>query len=56
MDMDQATLKEIGVKKIGDRVRMAAQAKQFRHSAFRRTSKRVDNRVSWQGTSRIVAR
>ena len=46
MEMDQATLKEMGVNKIGDRVRIFAQAKQFRNSIFRRTSKRSLNRHS----------
>ena len=46
MDMDQAMLKEMGIKRIGDRVRIGAQAKLFRSSAYRRTSKRSINRVS----------
>lgn len=46
MDMDQATLKEMGVSKVGDRVRIGAQVKQFRNSASRRTSKRTVNRNS----------
>ena len=45
MDIDQATLKEMGVKKIGDRVRIGTQAKVFRSSVYKRTSKRVINRV-----------
>lgn len=44
--MDQATLKEMGVNKVGDRVRMAAQAKQFRNSCYQRASKRTVNRQS----------
>lgn len=47
MDMDQSTLKEMGVTKIGDRVRIGAQAKQFRNVVYRRTSKRTTNRVSF---------
>ncbi|KAK3698234.1 ATP binding [Vermiconidia calcicola] len=46
MDMDQATLKEMGIKKIGDRVRIGAQAKVFRSSVYKRTSKRNINRHS----------
>ena len=46
MDMDPATLKEMGIKKIGDRVRIGAQAKVFRSSVYKRTSKRNINRVS----------
>lgn len=45
MDMDHTTLKEMGVTKIGDRVRIGAQAKQFRNAVYRRTSKRNMNRV-----------
>ena len=45
MDMDQVTLKDMGVKKIGDRVRIGSQAKLFRNSVYRRTSKRSSNRV-----------
>ena len=48
MDMDQATLKEMGIKKIGDRVRIGAQAKVFRNNVYKRTSKRSINRVSIQ--------
>ena len=46
MDMDQATLKEMGIKKVGDRVRIGAQAKVFRNNVYKRTSKRSINRVS----------
>ena len=46
MDIDQATLKEMGIKRIGDRVRIGAQAKVFRSSVSKRTSKRSINRVS----------
>lgn len=45
MDMDTAMLKEIGIKKIGDRVRIGAQAKIFRNNVYKRTSKRTVNRV-----------
>lgn len=46
MDMDQRTLKEMGVKKVGDRVRIGNQAKVFRNNVYKRTSKRNINRVS----------
>jgi len=45
MDMDQQMLKEMGIKKIGDRVRIGAQAKVFRNNVYKRTSKKVINRV-----------
>lgn len=44
MDLDQSMLKEMGVKKIGDRVRIGAQAKLFRYNEYRR--KRESSRVS----------
>lgn len=46
MDMDQKTLKDMGVKKVGDRVRIGNQAKVFRNNVYKRTSKRNINRVS----------
>lgn len=46
MDLDQATLKEMGIKKIGDRVRINAHAKLFRSNVYKRTSKRNMNRHS----------
>lgn len=46
MDMDQVMLKEMGIKKIGDRVRIGAQAKVFRNTVYRRASQRSKNRVS----------
>lgn len=46
MEMDQSTLKEMGIKKIGDRVRIGAQAKLFRSNVYKRQSKRNINRVS----------
>jgi mitogen-activated protein kinase kinase kinase len=45
MDMDQQMLKEMGIKKIGDRVRIGAQAKVFRNNVYKRTSKKAINRV-----------
>ena len=48
MDMDPATLKEMGVNKIGDRVRIGSQAKLFRTSVYKKTSKRNMNRVCYR--------
>ena len=45
MEMDQNHLKEIGIKKIGDRVRIGSQVKLFRSREFRRSSKKAINRV-----------
>ena len=45
MEMDQNHLKEIGIKKIGDRVRIGSQVKLFRSREFRRSSKKAMNRV-----------
>lgn len=45
LEMDQTTLKEMGVKKIGDRVRIGSQAKVFRNRESRRASRRQSNRV-----------
>lgn len=39
MELDQPLLKEMGVNKLGDRVRINAQAKSFRNSVHKRTSK-----------------
>ena len=50
MDMDPATLKEMGVTKIGDRVRIGSQAKAFRTTVYKKTSKRNMNRVSFRRT------
>lgn len=47
LDMDQAMLKEMGIKKLGDRVRIGAQAKVFRNNVYKKSSsKRNINRVS----------
>lgn len=45
MEMDQTQLKEMGIKKIGDRVRIGSQAKLFRSKEYKRSSKRQSNRV-----------
>lgn len=47
LDMDQAMLKEMGIKKLGDRVRIGAQAKVFRNNVYKKSSsKRNINRYS----------
>lgn len=46
MEMDQTHLKEMGIKKVGDRVRIGSQAKQLRNKEYKKASKRTSNRVS----------
>ncbi|KAK5116398.1 hypothetical protein LTR62_007945 [Meristemomyces frigidus] len=46
MEVDKEMLKEMGVKRLGDRVRINEKAKAFRHAVYKRTSKRAVNRVS----------
>lgn len=46
MEMDQTHLKDMGIKKIGDRVRIGTQAKLFRNREYKRASKRSSNRQS----------
>jgi mitogen-activated protein kinase kinase kinase len=46
LEMDQALLKEMGIKKIGDRVRISSHAKRFRSSVYKRGGKRNQNRMS----------
>ena len=43
MDIDQTVLKDMGIKKVGDRVRIGSQAKLFRQKEYRR--KKTSNRV-----------
>jgi hypothetical protein len=45
MEMDQTQLKEMGIKKVGDRVRIGSQAKQLRNKEYKKVSRRVSNRV-----------
>jgi hypothetical protein len=45
MEMDQIHLKDMGIKKVGDRVRIGSQAKQLRNKEFKKASKRLSNRV-----------
>ncbi|KAF2141373.1 uncharacterized protein K452DRAFT_228667 [Aplosporella prunicola CBS 121167] len=46
MEMDSNHLKEMGIRKIGDRIRISSQAKLFRNREYKRTSKRNTNRDS----------
>src|SRR2546423_3942382 len=46
MEMDQPALKEMGIKKIGDRVRIGSQAKLFRNREYSKSSRGTKNRVS----------
>ncbi|TKA37877.1 hypothetical protein B0A54_09880, partial [Friedmanniomyces endolithicus] len=46
MEVDKEMLKEIGIKKLGDRVRINEKAKAFRNMVYKRTSKRTINRHS----------
>ncbi|KAF2428754.1 Pkinase-domain-containing protein [Tothia fuscella] len=46
MDLDRSDLREIGVTKVGDQIRIASQAKNFRTKEFRRVSKIISNRES----------
>lgn len=46
MEMDQTHLKDMGIKKVGDRVRIGSQAKQLRNKEYKKASKRSSNRVS----------
>jgi mitogen-activated protein kinase kinase kinase len=45
MEMDQPSLKEMGIKKIGDRVRIGSQAKLFRNREYSKPASRTSNRV-----------
>ncbi|KAL5422903.1 hypothetical protein PMIN04_004311 [Paraphaeosphaeria minitans] len=46
MEMDQTHLKDMGIKKVGDRVRIGSQAKQLRNKEYKKASRRVSNRHS----------
>ncbi|KAH8730441.1 hypothetical protein GQ44DRAFT_768213 [Phaeosphaeriaceae sp. PMI808] len=46
MEMDQTHLKDMGIKKVGDRVRIGSQAKQLRNKEYKKASRRVSNRQS----------
>ncbi|TKA70986.1 hypothetical protein B0A55_08029, partial [Friedmanniomyces simplex] len=46
MEIDKEMLKEIGIKKLGDRVRINEKAKAFRNMVYKRSSKKAINRHS----------
>lgn len=46
MELDRNTLRELGIKKVGDQIRISSQAKRFRDLESRKTSKAIKNRVS----------
>lgn len=47
LEMDQTHLRDMGIKKVGDRVRIGSQAKQLRNKEFKKAgSRRVSNRQS----------
>jgi mitogen-activated protein kinase kinase kinase len=51
MEMDQTHLKDMGIKKVGDRVRIGSQAKQLRNKEYKKASRRTSNRVSFLGST-----
>lgn len=46
MELDRSHLRDMGIKKVGDQIRIASQAKKFRNKEYNRISKRNSNRVS----------
>ena len=46
MEMDQTHLKDMGIKKVGDRVRIGSQAKQLRNKEYTKASRRTI--TSWR--------
>lgn len=46
LEMDQTHLRDMGIKKVGDRVRIGSQAKQLRNKEFKKASRRTSNRQS----------
>ncbi|KAF2463489.1 protein kinase byr2 [Lindgomyces ingoldianus] len=46
MEIDQTHLKDMGIKKVGDRVRIGSQAKQLRNKEYKKASRRTSNRQS----------
>jgi mitogen-activated protein kinase kinase kinase len=45
MEMDQTHLRDMGIKKVGDRVRIGSKAKQLRNKEYKKASRRTSNRV-----------
>lgn len=54
IDLDSSLLKDMGIKKIGDRVRIGAQAKKFRYNEYQR--KRESGRVRCNFGTSIICR
>lgn len=46
MELDRSHLRDMGIKKVGDQIRIASQAKKFRDKEYQRVSKRHSNRVN----------
>ena len=51
MEMDRSHLRDMGIKKVGDQIRIASQAKKFRTVEYQRFSKKQTNRVSGSVTA-----
>ena len=47
MELDRDALRELGVRKVGDQIRIANQTKSLRNSEFKRVSVATKNRVSF---------
>jgi mitogen-activated protein kinase kinase kinase len=43
--MDQTHLRDMGIKKVGDRVRIGSKAKQLRNKEYKKASRLTSNRV-----------
>ena len=50
MELDRSHLRDMGIKKLGDQIRIASQAKKFRDKETHRISKRNTNRVRTEFT------
>jgi mitogen-activated protein kinase kinase kinase len=46
MELDRNSLRDMGVRKVGDQIRIATQAKAFRSQVYKRASMAVRNMVS----------
>lgn len=46
MEMETTALKDIGIKKVGDRVRISTQIKIFRNKEYSKSTRKLSNRVS----------
>jgi mitogen-activated protein kinase kinase kinase len=47
MELDRTALRELGVRKVGDQIRIANQTKAFRQTEYKKGSIAVRNRVSY---------